>query len=65
MGFDSFSMNSASLPRIKWLIRSFTLTHARKILADVLELEHPTEIRLHLQRCLEEQGLGDLVRTGK
>lgn len=65
MGYDSFSMNSASIPRIKWIIRHFSLTQARKILADVLELEHPTEIRIHLQRCLEEQGLGNLIRTGK
>ena len=65
MGFDSFSMNWASLPRIKWVIRNFSMSHARKILADVLELEHPTEIRLYLQHCLEEQGLGDLIRTGK
>ena len=58
-------MNWASLPRIKWVIRNFSMSHARKILADVLELEHPTEIRLYLQHCLEEQGLGDLIRTGK
>ncbi|HVT63404.1 MAG TPA: phosphoenolpyruvate--protein phosphotransferase [Legionellaceae bacterium] len=65
MGFDTLSMNSASLPRIKWVIRNFSLTQARKILTDVLELEHPTEIRLYLQKNLEEQGLGDLIRTGK
>ncbi|PJD91656.1 MAG: phosphoenolpyruvate--protein phosphotransferase [Legionella sp.] len=65
MGFDTLSMNSASLPRIKWVIRNFSLMHARKILADVLELEHPTEIRLYLQKNLEEQGLGDLIRSGK
>ena len=65
MGFDALSMHSASIPRIKWVIRSFTLMQARKILADVLELEHPVEIRLYLQKHLEEQGLGDLIRGGK
>lgn len=65
MGFDTLSMNSASLPRIKWIIRNFSLMHARKILAEVLELEHPIEIRLYLQKNLEEQGLGDLIRSGK
>lgn len=65
MGFDTLSMNSASIPRIKWVIRNFSLTQTRKILADVLELEHPTEIRLHVQKHLEEQGLGNLIRTGK
>ena len=65
MGFDTLSMNSSSLPRVKWVIRSFSLANARKILADVLELEHPTEIRLHLQKELEAQGLGGLIRAGK
>ena len=65
MGFDTLSMNSSSLPRVKWVIRNFSLAFARKILADVLELEHPAEIRLYLQRSLEEQGLGDLIRAGK
>ncbi|CEG59493.1 phosphoenolpyruvate--protein phosphotransferase [Legionella micdadei] len=65
MGFDTLSMNSTSLPRVKWVIRNITLAHARKVLADVLELEHPAEIRLHLQRALEEEGLGTLVRAGR
>ena len=65
MGFDTLSMNSSSLPRVKWVIRNFSLATARKILTDVLELEHPMEIRLHLQKALEEQGLGSLIRAGK
>lgn len=65
MGFDTLSMNSSSLPRVKWVIRNFSITTARKILADVLELEHPTEIRLHLQKALENQGLGGLIRAKK
>lgn len=65
MGFDTLSMNSSSLPRIKWLIRNFSLAHARKALADVLELYHPAEIRLYLQKILEEEGLGGLIRAGR
>jgi len=65
MGFDTLSMNSTSLPRVKWVIRNFSLATARKILADVLELEHPTEVRLHLQKALEIQGLGGLIRAKK
>ena len=65
MGFDSLSMNSASLPRIKWIIRSFSIAKARKILADVLKLEHASDIRLHLQKALEHEGLGGLIRAGK
>lgn len=65
MGFDTLSMNSTSLPRIKWVIRNISIAHSRKILADVLELEHPDEIRLCLQKALEEEGLGGLIRAGK
>ena len=65
MGVDTLSMNSSSLPRVKWVIRNFSLANARKILAEVLELEHPKDIRLHLQKELEAQGLGGLIRAGK
>lgn len=65
MGFDSLSMNSSSLPRIKWVVRNFSIALARKILTHVIELEHPIEIRLYLQKALEEQGLGDLIRAKK
>lgn len=65
MGFDSLSMNSAGLPRVKHVIRKFAIANARKILAEVLEFEHPTEIRFHLQKALEEEGLGSLIRAGK
>lgn len=63
MGFDMLSMNSASLPRIKWIIRNFPMVNARKILAEVLEFEHPGEIRFHLQKALENEGLSGLTRV--
>jgi phosphotransferase system enzyme I (PtsP) len=65
MGFDALSMNSASLLRIKWVIRNFSLTQSRQILADVLALENPDEIRLYMQEILQNQGLGGLIRAGK
>jgi len=65
MGYDTLSMNSAGLPRVKWVIRNFSLAKARKVLAEVLEMEHPGAIRLYLQQTLEEEGLGGLIRAGK
>ncbi|CAM3031857.1 phosphoenolpyruvate-protein phosphotransferase PtsP [Legionella steigerwaltii] len=65
MGFDTLSMNSSSLPRVKWVIRNLAIAHARKILAEVLEFEHPAQIRFHLQKALEDEGLGSLIRAGK
>lgn len=63
MGFDTLSMNSASLPRIKWIIRNFPMVNARKVLAEVLELEHTVEIRAHIQKAIENEGLSGLIRT--
>ncbi len=65
MGFDTLSMNSFSLPRIKWVIRNFSIAAARRILAEVLEFENPGQIRLYLQKALEDEGLGGLIRAGK
>ena len=65
MGFDTLSMNSSSLPRIKWVVRNTSMANARKVLAQAMELEHPADIRLLLQNTLEAQGLGSLIRSGK
>jgi len=65
MGFDALSMNSAGLPRIKWVIRHFSIAKARKLLSDVLDMVNATEIRFHLEKALDEEGLGGLIRAGK
>lgn len=65
MGFNTLSMNSASLPRVKWVIRNLTLAKSRKALADVMEMEHAVDIRQYLHKMLEEEGLGGLIRAGK
>lgn len=65
MGFNTLSMNSASLPRVKWVIRTFSIAHARRLLSEVLEMEHPEQIRSHLQQALIAEGLGGLIRAGK
>jgi phosphotransferase system enzyme I (PtsP) len=65
MGFDSLSMSSASLPRVKWVIRNFNLSRAQQLLQEVLMMHHSKEIRVHLENALEESGLGGLIRAGK
>ncbi len=65
MGFDSLSMSSASLPRVKWVIRNFNLSRAQELLQEVLLMHHSKAIRTHLEKALEESGLGGLIRAGK
>ena len=65
MGFDSLSINSNSLLRVKWVICNFSMASARKVLSEVLEMDNPTLIRFHLERALVAAGLGNLIRVGK
>lgn len=65
MGIDSLSVSTGDLPRIKWVIRSFTRRRAREILDTALTHERPEPIRALLNEALEEAGLGGLVRAGK
>ncbi|NCF11667.1 MAG: phosphoenolpyruvate--protein phosphotransferase, partial [Gammaproteobacteria bacterium] len=65
MGIDSLSMNAASLPRVKWVIRSFSQEQARVLLDEALTLETAPEVRRFINSALERAGLGGLVRAGK
>lgn len=65
MEFDSLSMSSNSLAKIKWVIRNFNLTVAKEILHEVQQMYDPNHIRDHLKAALEHAGLGGLIRAGK
>lgn len=62
IGFDMLSMNATSLPRIKWLIRNFTVSRAKQLLTEVLEMENPSKIRRHIEQAIEESELAELIR---
>ncbi len=65
MVIDSLSMAASNLPRVKWVIRSFSQQHARELLGRALEMEDPTEVRHLLNNALQHAGLEGLVRAGK
>jgi phosphotransferase system, enzyme I, PtsP len=65
LGIDSVSVSIASLPRIKWVIRSFSRTHAKALYERALNMEDPEAIRNLLDGALIEAGLGGLVHAGK
>lgn len=65
MGIDHLSMSVASLPRIKWMIRTFPRARARDLLDEVLRRDSAEAVRLHLEHALMQAGLGSLVRGGK
>ncbi len=65
MGIDSLSMSTASLTRVKWVIRNLTTTQAKQYLDDVLLMEEASAIRNYMNRKMEDLGLGGLVRAGR
>jgi phosphotransferase system enzyme I (PtsP) len=56
-GVKTFSMNASALPRIKWVIRSFSSTRAKQILGKALHMESAKSIRQMLNGELERAGL--------
>jgi len=65
MGVDSLSMNAANLPRVKWVIRSFSAEQARALLDEALQFDSADDVRRILYGALERAGVGGLVRAGK
>ncbi len=65
MGIDTFSMSSASIPRIKWVIRGITRRHAKAVLWEALRMDSASDIRQMLNSELEQAGLGGLIRPGE
>lgn len=65
MGFDHLSMSAVSLPRVKWVIRNFNMSHARELLEELLGLYDPMAVRSRLELALDRAGLGGLLRAGK
>jgi len=65
MGMDSLSVSVSAIPRVKWVIRSFSTDRAEALLAQCRLLESPDQIRSLLNNALVQAGLGGLVRAGK
>ena len=65
LGVDNLSMSAANLPRVKWVIRSFSQRKARSLLKEALTFEYAHSVRNFLNSALEDAGLGGLVRAGR
>ena len=64
-GVHSLSVSMASLPRVKWVIRSFSKKQMQNIFDVALTLNESAAIRCLLDRELVDAGLGALVRAGR
>jgi len=61
MQFDSLSLSAGDLPRIKWVIRSFSHDEASQLWKKARRLEQAREIREMLHAELESHGLKQLL----
>ncbi|HHX05689.1 MAG TPA: phosphoenolpyruvate--protein phosphotransferase [Pseudomonas sp.] len=61
MGFDSLSMNSTHLPKVKWLLRKMTLEHAQELLEEVSAMDNPQLIHSTLNLALGNLGLSKVL----
>ena len=64
MKVDSLSLGAGDLPRIKWVIRTFSYEHAREIWQQVRQLEYSAQIRRLLTDELVKHGMGGLIHPG-
>ena len=64
MGYRTLSMNNHSLLKVKWIIRNIHRRNAEQLLAKVLTLNNPQDVREEINQYLESVGLGGLVRAG-
>lgn len=61
MGLERFSMSASAILKIKWVIRSFSHQHAKRVLARALRMENGEAVRGLLDEELRRAGLGELV----
>jgi phosphotransferase system enzyme I (PtsP) len=64
LGVDSLSMSAGSLTKVKWVVRSFSVSQARQLLNAALRMENAEQVRRFMQGALDEVGLGGLFRPG-
>ncbi|MFT6776778.1 MAG: phosphotransferase system enzyme I (PtsP) [Paraglaciecola sp.] len=64
MGYRKLSMNNHNLLKVKWIVRNIHQGDAKQLLAKVLTLNNPQDVREEINLYLESVGLGGLVRAG-
>ena len=65
LGVDSLSMSIGSLMKVKWVVRSFSVSRARQMLHAALRMEDASQVRRFMEGALDEMGLGGLFRPGR
>lgn len=62
MGFDILSMNATNLPKVKSVIRGFSLADAKVLLSEVMVMSSAAAIQEHVNNALRDAGITRLIR---
>ena len=65
LGVDSLSMSAGSLMKVKWVVRSISVSRARQLLNAALRMEDAQQVRRFMEGALDDMGLGGLFRPGR
>ncbi len=65
MGYMGLSMTAASVLRVKWILRAFTVLECQQIVSMILAFTTPDQVREFLSKQLIDAGLGGVIRAGK
>lgn len=65
MGYKILSMSPRAVLRAKWVVRQFSMQQAKILLKEVLAMDDPVEVRVHMEMALDNAGLGGLIRAGR
>jgi phosphotransferase system enzyme I (PtsP) len=65
MGYDALSMNAASLPKVKSVLRSVSRAWADQLLEDTLLLDSPHVIKSCVDLALRSAGFGRYLSPGR
>ncbi len=63
MGYDVLSMNAATLPKVKSVIRSISMKKAKAMLAHVMTMESAADVREYIDQSIEESTSQRLVKA--
>ena len=64
LGVDSLSMSAGSLMKVKWVVRSISVSRARQLAQAALRMEDAQQVRRFMEGALDDIGLGGLFRPG-
>ncbi|MEX1198033.1 MAG: phosphoenolpyruvate--protein phosphotransferase [Pseudohongiellaceae bacterium] len=65
MGFDVLSMNASTLLKVKAVVRAMTLSGARELLEQIMEMDDAQMIRSSVDMALYNAGVDRLLRSSR